>query len=103
MALKLVFFVPTEHKESVKEALFSCGAGKIGRYQNCSFETKGMGQFMALQGARPTIGAVHRLQTVEEYRVEILMEDGLKDLALVALKDSHPYEEPAYEFYQVIL
>ena len=56
--LKLIFYVPVESAETVKAALFNTGAGKIGNYDQCSFETLGMGQFRALPGANPSIGSL---------------------------------------------
>ena len=95
--LKLTFYVPTEHKEAVKNALFDAGAGKIGNYEHCSFETPGMGQFRALEGANPTIGKVGTLEQVLEVRVEMVMDDHILFIVLAALKAVHPYETPAYD------
>ena len=56
---KLVTFVPNEHAEAIKTALFSAGAGKIGNYDECSFNVKGTGTFKALEGAKPYVGEAH--------------------------------------------
>lgn len=98
---KLVFFVPLNDAEKVKEAIFNTGAGSLGNYSHCSFEVKGTGQFKPLSGSHPTIGKLNETHRVEELRVEILCEK--KDLkeAINALKKSHPYEEPAFEVYEL--
>lgn len=100
--LKLCFFVPESHLEAVKAAVFSQGAGKIGQYDQCCWQVKGVGQFRPLAGSQPFLGKENRLETVEEYRVEMVLEDaGLKSV-IQALRKSHPYEEPAYEVLQMV-
>ncbi|WP_116474452.1 Nif3-like dinuclear metal center hexameric protein [Zobellella maritima] len=94
---KLVFFVPESHLEPVKTAVFATGAGKIGDYEQCCFETRGMGQFRPLTGARPFIGESEKLEQVEEVRVELVCEDALIREAVAALREAHPYEEPAFD------
>lgn len=99
--LKLIFFVPEVSKENVKEALFELGLGKLGHYSHCSFETKGEGQFRPLQGSHPSIGKLGQIEKVTEYRVEMLCPDELSKRAVSTLKEVHPYEEPAFEFYPI--
>ena len=94
---KLAFFVPATHKESVKQAIFATGAGRIGNYDCCSWETLGEGQFRALQGANPFLGQVGHIEKVQEYRVELVCDDSLIKDAIRAMKAAHPYEEPAYD------
>jgi hypothetical protein len=94
---KLIFFVPKPDAERVKKAIFTTGAGSIGNYQNCSFETSGIGQFIPLQGSKATIGEVDKLERVEELKVEILCSYENVSKSVKCLKESHPYEEPAYE------
>ncbi|MEA9358562.1 hypothetical protein SHI21_20160 [Bacteriovorax sp. PP10] len=95
--LKLTFYVPVEFKEVVKNALFDVGVGRIGNYDRCSFETEGQGQFRALEGANPTIGKVGDVEKISEVRVEMVMDDHILSIAVKALKNSHPYETPAYD------
>lgn len=94
---KVVFFVPESHLEPVKTALFSAGAGRIGDYENCCWQVAGQGQFRPLNGASPFLGAVGELEVVTEYRVELVCENSAIDAAIAALKQAHPYEEPAYD------
>lgn len=98
---KIAFFVPESHKEDVKNAIFATGAGRIGNYDCCSWETRGQGQFRALQGANPFLGQVGALETVAEYRVELVCADDLVKTAIQALKTAHPYEEPAYDVWKL--
>ena len=98
---KLVFFVPESHLEPVKAAVFATGAGKIGDYDCCCFETRGTGQFRPLSGANPFIGKAGTLERVEEVRVELVCEDHLIRAAVTALRQAHPYEEPAFDAWQL--
>ncbi|MBW4936160.1 YqfO family protein [Marinobacter sp. F4206] len=100
---KLCYFVPETHLEKTKRALFDIGAGKIGDYDRCAWQCAGQGQFRPLEGSDPFIGESGALEVVEEYKVELVCEDGLVVEALKALKQAHPYEEPAYEVYRMEL
>lgn len=94
---KIVFFVPLSHVETVKQAIFAAGGGRIGNYDQCAWQTLGQGQFRSLAGSQPFLGVQQIVEYVEEYKVELVCaEDCLKD-AILALKKSHPYETPAYE------
>lgn len=98
---KLIFYVPLSHSEAVKEAVFEIGAGLLGNYSHCSFESKGLGQFKPLAGANPSIGSVNTVERVDELRVEILCPQNLVRDAVDALKTAHPYEEPAFEIIKI--
>lgn len=94
---KLSFFVPESHLELVKTALFETGAGKIGDYDSCCWQIKGLGQFRPLAGSNPFLGESGELEKVEEYKVEMVCDEDCIKQAINALKNAHPYEEPAYE------
>ncbi|QIO09346.1 NGG1p interacting factor NIF3 [Acinetobacter lanii] len=100
--LKLIYYVPESHFESTKLAIFEAGAGGIGNYEHCAWQVLGTGQFKPVKGANPFIGQLDQLEQVPEWRVEtIVPEQKVKQVA-EALKASHPYEEPAFEFIQII-
>ena len=98
---KLCFYVPESHLELVKEAIFEAGAGRIGDYDRCCWQTLGQGQFRPLEGANPFIGTSGQVETVAEYKVEMVCADELVDAAVKALKQAHPYEEPAFDCWQL--
>ena len=98
---KLCFYVPESHLESVKQAVFDAGGGRIGDYDSCCWQVLGQGQFRPLAGANPFIGRPGALEQVAEYRVELVCEDTLIHDAVAALKAAHPYEEPAYDVWQL--
>jgi len=98
---KLVFFVPESHKEQLKEALFALGAGRYKNYDSCAWETLGQGQFRPLVGSRPFMGQTGTIESVSEYRVEMLCQSQDMKTILQALIAHHPYEVPAYEVWPV--
>ncbi|UTW49863.1 YqfO family protein [Bacterioplanoides sp. SCSIO 12839] len=98
---KLAFFVPESHLDVVKAAVFSIGAGKIGDYQECCWQVLGQGQFRPMASADPFIGNAGILEQVDEFRVELVCQDALIKEAVAALKQAHPYEEPAYDVWKL--
>ncbi|WP_250464393.1 YqfO family protein [Microbulbifer litoralis] len=98
---KLCVYIPETHTEKVKQALFAAGAGRIGDYDSCCFQLKGTGQFRPLDGSQPFIGRTGEVEKVDEYRVEMVCADEVVDAALAALRESHPYEEPAFDLWQL--
>lgn len=98
---KLVFFVPESHKEKVKQAVFAQGAGRYDTYDCCSWESLGTGQFKPLSGSQPFIGEQDKIETVAEYRVEMICAADKIKAVLQALIHSHPYETPAYEVWSI--
>ena len=94
---KICFYVPENAVDIVKQALFDAGAGQIGNYDSCSWQVLGTGQFKPLENSSPAIGEMGKVETVSEYRVEMVCEDEIIKNVVEALRDSHPYEEPAYD------
>ena len=92
----LVFYVPVDETEEVLAALFEAGAGAIGNYDRCAFLTTGEGRFRPLAGADPTIGQVGDQERVVENRVEVTFPRPLRQRVVAALRQAHPYEEPAF-------
>jgi len=96
---KLVVFVPYEAKElqAVSLAIFKAGAGQIGEYSCCSFLTAGHGTFMGSAKTHPAIGKPGEFETVEEMRIEVVVDNDKVADVVRAMKAVHPYEEPAYD------
>ena len=99
---KLTVFVPDEALEKVKSALFTAGAGKIGDYEQCCWQVKGSGQFMPMASSNPHIGTHDTLETVDEWRVEMVVATAHIKPVVEALKQAHPYETPAYDVIEVL-
>ncbi len=99
---KIGFYVPANYLETVKTALFATGAGRIGNYDSCCWQTQGQGQFRALGGSQPFLGQQGVIETVAEYRVELVCESALLQAAIAALRAAHPYEVPAFDVVQLI-
>lgn len=93
---KLEFYVPESHLEQVKQALFEAGAGRVGDYECCAWQTLGQGQFKPLAGSTPFLGKQDELEKTPEYKVELVCEEALIKQAVTALKSAHPYEEVAF-------
>lgn len=98
---KLVFFVPESHVDAVKEAVFEAGAGQQGDYDSCCWQVLGEGQFRPLENSQPFIGVPGEVETVPEYRVEMLCAEDCAKQVIVALKQAHPYEEPAFDLFSI--
>lgn len=96
---KLVAFVPDAALEKVADALFSAGAGRIGNYTNCSFRLTGTGTFLGGESTNPAVGARGRREIVEETRLEVVVPSAYLPAAIAALRQAHPYEEPAFDVY----
>ncbi|OCT24102.1 NGG1p interacting factor NIF3 [Pseudomonas putida] len=99
---KLAFFVPASHVEVVKAAVFAAGGGRIGDYDHCAWQTLGQGQFRPLDGSQPFLGQVGQVEVVEEWKVELVVADERVRQVVAALKQSHPYETPAYEVWRLL-
>jgi hypothetical protein len=99
---KLVFFVPDTHLNQVKAAVFEAGAGKVGDYECCAWQVLGQGQFRPLKGADPHIGQIDQLELVPEWRVEVVLPREKLARVLKVMKETHPYEHPAFDVIQLI-
>jgi hypothetical protein len=96
---KLVVFVPAEALDAVRDALFAAGAGRIGDYERCSWYTEGTGTFLGGERTDPTIGERGREERVPELRLETVFAEERQDQVVTALRETHPYEEPAFDIY----
>jgi len=95
---KLTVYIPATHAEQVKEAIFAAGAGRYAAYDRCCWQVLGQGQFRPLAGSTPAIGKHGVDETVAEYRIEAICEDSLIPAITAAIRATHPYEEPAFDF-----
>ena len=99
MKRKLVVVVPREALDTVREALFAAGAGRIGDYARCSWYTQGTGTFLGGATTDPTVGEPGREERVAELRLETVYPVELEAEVVRALREAHPYEEPAFDLY----
>ena len=99
--LKLVTFIPEDHLDNVREAVFAAGAGEIGKYDKCSFSAEGTGTFRGGEEANPYVGEKGEFHFEKEARFETILPRHLKDRVINALLKAHPYEEVAYDLYLV--
>jgi len=98
---KICVYVPEKSVETVKQVLFDAGAGKMGNYDSCCWQSEGIGQFRPLDGSNPTIGSQGEVEYVREIKIELLCADELLAGVIQTLKHNHPYEEPAFDVWQL--
>lgn len=98
---KIVVFVPQSHHEQVLNALTDAGAGFIGNYSHCSFNSTGIGTFYAGKSTNPFIGKRESLSRVEEVKIETIYRSEDENKIIKAIIDNHPYEEIAYDIYEL--
>lgn len=96
---KLVVFVPMDHLEDFRQAIFNAGAGHIGEYDQCSYGLDGTGTFRAGENAQPFVGEIGKLHEEKEVRFETIFPKQLQRKIIQAIHKNHPYEEPAYDIY----
>lgn len=90
-------YVPVADAPAVRQAMFDAGCGSIGDYRECSWSVVGDGQFRPVDDARPAIGTVGTVESVEERRVEMVAPRSARPAVLTALRSAHPYEEVAFD------
>src|SRR4030042_962558 len=96
---KLVTYVPEDHIDTGREAIFNAGAGIIGNYDYCSFTTPGTGSFRGGEGTNPFVGEKGKIHFEKEVRFETVMFSHMKNRVVKALLEATPYEEAAYDIY----
>ncbi|RLD60977.1 MAG: Nif3-like dinuclear metal center hexameric protein [Bacteroidetes bacterium] len=99
---KLVIFCPLKEAPKVRQAIFDAGAGHIGNYDSCSFNTEGVGSFKALEGASPFVGEKGKPHFENEVRIESIYPIYKEHEIIQALQKAHPYEEVAYDIYPLM-
>lgn len=96
---KLSVFVPKAHIDEVANALFEAGAGHIGNYDECSFQTSGKGTFRGGADTDPHVGGKGLRHAEEEVKLETIIPSYKMSSVVKALLEVHPYEEVAYDIY----
>ena len=99
---KLATYCPLDKADTIKNALFQAGAGKLGNYDSCSFNTNGEGSYRPLDGSNPYAGQSGELHREAETKVEVVFPKPNQSAVVNALLQSHPYEEVAYEIYETL-
>ena len=98
---KLFTFVPNEHAETLRNALFATGAGNIGRYSECSFNVEGKGSFKAGEDTDPFVGTQGERHYENEVKVEVIFPAHLQEALITAMRAAHPYEEVAFDILEL--
>lgn len=98
---KIAVFVPVDYADKVRVAMTREGAGFIGNYSDCTFNTEGFGTFFPREGTQPFIGTQGELTKVREIKIETIVDEPRKKAVIDAMLKVHPYEEPAYDIYSL--
>jgi dinuclear metal center YbgI/SA1388 family protein len=99
---KMVVYVPVERAEAVRAAMFQAGAGRIGNYDECSFNGEGIGTFRAGEGTMPHVGQQGVRHSEPEHRIEVVVPTASVAAVVTAMVNAHPYEEVAYDLIPVM-
>lgn len=100
--VKVITFVPSNEADQLRAALGTAGAGGIGKYKLCSFNTQGEGTFLPDEGSNPVVGKVGTLERVNETRIEMVCSKRALAIVIETLKHFHPYETPAYDIVELV-
>ena len=98
---KFAVYVPVQHADRISQVIFKAGAGKIGKYTETSFNISGKGTFKPMEGTNPFIGKIGERENVEEIKIETVVSERDLESVVQAMKDTHPYEEPAFDVYEL--
>jgi len=97
---KVITFVPPTHVTPVAQAMYEAGAGRIGHYAQCGFQTEGTGTFLPLEEANPFIGERGKFKQIQEIRLETVVKADHVQKVIAALRKTHPYETPAFDVFK---
>ena len=100
--VKIVVFVPSTHLKKLLEVIGENGGGIIGNYSYCSFSSKGIGRFKPNEKADPFIGKSGDIEEVKEDRIEFICSKEKSKEMIIKIKESHPYEEVAFDVYPLL-
>ena len=101
MIYKISFYAPIDQVDTIKNAMFAAGAGKLGNYSHCAWQVLGEGQYQPLEGSTPYQGSTHHIEKALEYKVEMICHADYIHDVMKAFRKVHPYEEPAYQVIRV--
>ena len=99
--VKLEIYVPVTHVDAVRTAVGEAGAGRLGNYDCCIWETSGAGQFRPLAGSSPFVGRTGEIERVPESKLEMICGRECLPGVLAAMRRAHPYETPAFQYFEV--
>jgi len=101
MMLMIQCYVPTDYAETLKSALFAAGAGTLGNYRQCCWQTLGQGQFFAGEDTNPAYGKPGTCEYVSEIKLEMICDNDVINDVIHAMHEHHPYETPAYAYWPI--
>ena len=97
--VKLAVYVPRDHMETVRNAIFEAGGGHIGNYDQCGFVSDGIGSFRGGENANPFVGTKGEMHLEPEAKIEVVIPRHIQDKVVKAMLEAHPYEEVAFDLH----
>lgn len=98
---KIAVYCPKSDAEKVRNAMFKFGAGAIGKYEECSFNSFGQGTFKAGEDTNPYVGNMGELHKEDEVKIEVVVENYRLAGVVKSMIENHPYEEVAYDIFSL--
>jgi dinuclear metal center YbgI/SA1388 family protein len=98
---KLATYTIPENADKIRNSMFEAGAGSIGNYDHCSFNSEGFSTYKGNENSNPAVGEKGQLTETNEIKIEVTFEKHLESKILKALFSNHAYEEVAYEVYDL--
>jgi len=98
---KVAVYVPEANADEMRRVIGDAGGGKIGAYSHSSFSTRGIGRFIPLPGANPSIGTIGKPESIPEERIEFVCDKAALGDVIAAIRKVHPYEEPAIDVWKL--
>lgn len=98
---KLLVYCPIANVNEVRQAMFAAGAGNIGNYEECSFNSEGVGTYKGMAGTNPYLGTTGQFHEEKETKIETIVPNYLLSKVVKNMLAVHPYEEVAYDIFQL--
>lgn len=98
---RIDIYVPPTHADAVRDAILEAGAGRLGNYDSCCWLVPGKGRFRPRCGASPFIGETDKISSVDEIKIEAVFTEDVRTDVIDAVRKSHPYETPAFQYWEV--
>ncbi|WP_299227168.1 Nif3-like dinuclear metal center hexameric protein [uncultured Psychroserpens sp.] len=94
---KLTTYIPSANAQALRAQLFKAGAGNIGNYDNCSFNSEGVGTYRGNENSNPILGKKGEEHQECETQISVTFNKHIESKLLNTLFKYHPYEEVAFE------
>lgn len=98
---KIFVGVPEKDADKIRKVIGEFGGGRYKNYEFASFSVKGTGRFRPLEGAKPAVGRVGKIEAVAEEQIQSVVEKKFLKRLITEIRRAHPYEEPVIEVIKI--